>query len=378
MTKPNSVPKVLHLHSTFAAGGKELRAVHLMNAFGKELEHTIVSGQPEHMEAMEHIGAHVSVHTAPEFPSLTGWPTPGRLLKIAQGMKGFDLVLTYNWGAMDAVLAHTIFANLLDLPPLIHHEDGFNEDEADGLKKSRNWVRQFALTGAYALVVPSQVLEKIALNEWAQPHSLIQRIPNGIDTKAFGKAPKPGSLRVIKREGERWIGTLAGLRAVKQLPVLVEAFAGLDEDWHLVILGEGPERDAIEAKADELEVNHRVHMPGAVKDPASVIGLFDIFALSSKSEQFPLSVVEAMAAGLPVAAPEVGDVRAILAPENHAFISVPGDTGALAQVIADLASNDILRAEVGKANRKKARANFDQGAMIEAYRTLYWGAMGRS
>ena len=378
MSKPKTAPKVLHLHSTFAAGGKELRAVHLMNAFGKELEHTIASGQPEHMEAMGHVVPRVPVRVAQDFPSLTGWPTPGRLLKIAQAMKGHDLVLTYNWGAMDAVLAHTIFAKLLDLPPLIHHEDGFNEDEADGLKKSRNWMRQFALTGAHALVVPSQVLEKIALDAWAQPRSLIKRIPNGIDTKTFGKAPKPGSLRVIKREGERWIGTLAGLRAVKQLPVLVEAFSGLDDIWHLVILGDGPERDAIEAKAAELEVNHRVHMPGAVKDPASVIGLFDIFALSSKSEQFPLSVVEAMAAGLPVATPDVGDVRAILAPENHAFIAVPGDTAALAQVIGDLASNELLRAEVGKANREKARANFDQSAMIDAYRALYWDAIGRA
>ena len=378
MSKPKTAPKVLHLHSTFAAGGKELRAVHLMNAFGKELEHTIVSGQPERMEAMEHVVPRVPVRVAQDFPSLTGWPTPGRLLKIAQAMKDHDLVLTYNWGAMDAVLAHTIFAKLLDLPPLIHHEDGFNEDEADGLKKSRNWMRQFALTGAHALVVPSQVLEKIALDAWAQPRSLIKRIPNGIDTKTFGKAPKPGSLRVIKREGERWIGTLAGLRAVKQLPVLVEAFSGLDDNWHLVILGDGPERDAIEAKAAELEVNHRVHMPGAVKDPASVIGLFDIFALSSKSEQFPLSVVEAMAAGLPVATPDVGDVRAILAPENHAFIAVPGDTAALAQVIGDLASNELLRAEVGKANREKARANFDQSAMIDAYRALYWDAIGRA
>lgn len=377
MTSSQTIPKVLHLHSTFAAGGKELRAVHLMNAFGHELDHTVVSGLPDQMGAKEHIGSHVRVHFPHNFPSLTGWPTPGRLFAIARAMQGFDLVLTYNWGAMDAVLAHTIFAKILDLPPLIHHEDGFNEDEADGLKKRRNWVRQFALTGAHALVVPSQVLEKIAATAWAQPASLIQRIPNGIDTKAFGKAPKPASLRVIKRKGERWIGTLAGLRAVKQLPVLVEAFAGLDENWHLVILGEGRERERIEAKADELEVNHRVHLPGAHKNPAEIIGLFDIFALSSKSEQFPLSVVEAMAAGLPVATPEVGDVRAILAEENHAFISVPGDTQALAQVLDDLASNDVLRAAVGKANREKARANFDKSAMIEAYRALYWGAIER-
>ena len=47
-------------------------------------------------------------------------------------------------------------------------------------------------------------------------------------------------------------------------------------DWHLVIIGDGPQKDAIRAEADALDISHRVHLPGAVTDPASVIGLFDI------------------------------------------------------------------------------------------------------
>lgn len=368
-------PKVLHLHSTFAAGGKELRAVALMNAFGDQMEHTVVSGQPDQMGARAHISDKVKVTFPDDFPSLTGWPTPGRLVAIAQAMKGFDLVLTYNWGAMDAVLAHTVFADALNLPPVIHHEDGFNEDEAGGLKKRRNWMRRIALGRTHRLVVPSRVLETIAQTAWARPNSQIVRIPNGVDTKAFAKKPKPSALRLIKREGERWVGTLAGLRAVKQLPMLVEACADLDDNWHLVILGEGPEREAIQAKADELEVSHRVHLPGAHSDPASVIGLFDIFALSSKSEQFPLSVVEAMAAGLPVASPDVGDVRAIVSEENQAFIAAPGKVHSLANALDMLANDGDLRRKVGEANKAKARAQFDQSDMVEAYRALYWGAI---
>ena len=73
------------------------------------------------------------------------------------------------------------------------------------------------------------------------------------------KTPRKDALpRLIKREGERWVGTLAGLRKVKNLPRLVRAFAGLPDEWQLVILGEGPERDAIRAEAIRLGIVHRV------------------------------------------------------------------------------------------------------------------------
>ena len=378
MTKSTQPAKVLHCHSTFAAGGKELRAVTLMNAFGGEMEHTIVSGQPDQMGARAYIARDVKAHFPDDFPSLTGWPTPWRLVEIAKAMQGFDLVLSYNWGAMDAVMAHTIFAEPLGLPPLIHHEDGFNEDESRELKSRRNWYRRVALWRTNKLVVPSRVLEGIAINIWQQPRDRVQRIPNGIDTKAFAAKPKPGAFRVVKREGERWVGTLAGLRPVKQLDLLVKACAALPENWHLVILGEGPEKETIRAAADAAEISHRVHLPGAHANPAEIIGMFDIFALSSKSEQFPISVVEAMAAGLPVAAPDVGDVKDMVADINRGFITTPNDAGALAAMMKDLAEDDALRAEVGAANRAKAREHYDLDKMVAAYRSLYWQAMARA
>ncbi|MEP3420234.1 MAG: glycosyltransferase [Erythrobacter sp.] len=371
-----AIPKVLHCHSTFAAGGKELRAVQLMNAFGAELDHTVISGLPDQMGAQAHIARGIRAHFPDDFPSLTGWPTPGRLVAIAKAMKPYDLVLTYNWGAMDVAMAHRVFGETFGLPPLIHHEDGFNEDEAGELKSSRNWFRRVALESAHALVVPSRTLENIGRNVWKQPPAKVQRISNGIDTAKFAGPPKPGSFRVVKRDGEHWIGTLAGLRAVKQLPMLVKACAELPNNWHLVILGDGPEKDAIRAAADALDINHRVHLPGAVTDPACLIGLFDIFALSSKSEQFPLSVVEAMAAGLPIVAPDVGDVKAIVSEPNRPFIAVPDDADALGVMLAELVENAPLRTQLGEANRERARAHFDETDMVKAYRALYWGAIG--
>ncbi|MFM5948783.1 MAG: glycosyltransferase family 1 protein, partial [Novosphingobium sp.] len=136
--------RVLHLHSSFNPGGKELRAAKLINAFGPDIAHSIVSGVPGALGAAAVIDPAIPVCYPEDFPALTGRPALGRFRRIAEAMRGFDLVLTYNWGAMDAVMAHRLFAGRLDLPPLVHHEDGFNQDEADGLKASRNWFRRLA------------------------------------------------------------------------------------------------------------------------------------------------------------------------------------------------------------------------------------------
>ena len=139
---------------------------------------------------------------------------------------------------------------------------------------------------------------------------------------------------------------------------------------------EGSERAAIVAEAGRLGIADRVHLPGFVADPAKVVGLFDLFALSSDSEQFPLSVVEAMASGLAVASTDVGDISAMLTPENRAFLVPPAKEGDFADAVERLALDPALRSRIGEANRAKARAEFDEAAMIAAYRQIYGAALG--
>lgn len=371
--------KVLHLHSTFDAGGKERRAVALMNHFRRGVEHHIVSAQPTAMGARPLIDKRVAAFFPFGFPPLAGKLHIGRLQKLGRAMQGFDLILTYNWGAMDAAMAHAVFGQTMGLAPLIHHEDGFNADEAGGLKRSRNWYRMVALARASALVVPSRQLEGIALGTWRQPQGRVRLIANGIDTAAYGRKPRPDVLpRVVKRPGEKWLGTLAGLRAVKNLPRMVRALAALPPEWQLVILGEGPEREAIRAEAIRLDLGHRVHLPGHVSDPAAAVGLFDLFALSSDSEQAPLSVLEAMAAGLAVASPAVGDVAAMVAEPNRPFITPAGNDAAFTEALSTLCREDVTRRRIGEANRQRARAEFDQSVMFARYAEVYGAALGRT
>jgi glycosyltransferase involved in cell wall biosynthesis len=366
---------ILHLHSSFSLGGKEARAVRLMNAFGDAARHTIVSGVSDQLGARASIARHVKYEIAQDAPSLTGRPSVARYEALARFMRRFDLVLTYNWGAIDGVMARRVFPK--GAPPLVHHEDGFNADEATGLKVERNVYRRIALGAAHALVVPSQVLEGIALKTWKQPPARIHRIANGIDTRLYAQKPDPRKIPgFVRNANEVVIGALAGLRAVKDLPLLVRACGGLTGKIRLVIVGEGPEREAILAAARAMGIADRVVLPGFVDRPHRFVGAFDIIALSSKSEQFPISVVEGMAAGLPVVSTPVGDVPRMVSAENAPFVT-GADEVLLRDALQPLVSDADLRARVGAANRAKARAEFDEATMLAAYRALYADAMRR-
>ena len=137
------------------------------------------------------------------------------------------------------------------------------------------------------------------------------------------------------------------------------------------------------ALAATLGVSQRVHFAGHHQDTAPFYAGFDIFALSSDTEQMPLSVIEAMAAGLPVVATDVGDVRLMLAAENLPFVTrldddAPGGLigGFLGGALAGLLADPGLRRRIGLANLEKARRDFDQAAMFAAYGALWRGDQG--
>ena len=368
---------ILHLHSTFNLGGKEARAVRLMNAFGDKARHMIVSAMPDQLAARDMIAKGIKYEIAQDPPPLSGRPSVKRYEAIARYMRRFDLVLTYNWGAIDGVMAARVFGK--GLPPVIHHEDGFNQDEAERLNPVRNMYRRIALPAANALVVPSEKLERIALAQWRQPAQRLFRIANGIPTRLYAGKPDANLIPELKskKPGTLVIGCVAGLRPVKDLPMLVRAVAGLNTRFKLVIVGEGPERQTIVDAAEAMAVEDDLILPGFLPEPHRYMGLFDVFALSSKSEQAPISVIEAMAAGLPVIAPRIGDIPAMVGPRNTHFLPPERTEVLLRDYLSMFVKHPEEKALVGEENRARARALFDEGEMIAAYAKLYGAAMGR-
>ena len=366
--------RILHVHSSFSLGGKEARAVRLMNAFGDAADHVVLSGVAGALGARDAIDPPIRVAFPADHPRLTGRPSLARYRELARFMRGFDLVLTYNWGAMDMVAAKRLFGG----PPLVHHEDGFNEDEAGGQKRARIAFRRLMLPAANAVVVPSHMLERVARGSWRQPAGRVFRIGNGIPVERYATPPRPDAIPGFRRrEGRVTVGTIAGLRRVKNLGLLIRAVALADEGIDLVIVGEGTERDSLMRESIEAGIARRVTMPGFLADPQDYAGLFDIFALSSDSEQQPISLMESMAAGLPVAATAVGDIPEMIAPENAPFLVPPGDVAGLAGAIRRLAGDRLLHERIGAANRAKAASEYSESRMIDAYRGLYGSVIDR-
>jgi glycosyltransferase involved in cell wall biosynthesis len=144
------------------------------------------------------------------------------------------------------------------------------------------------------------------------------------------------------------------------------------------VVGDGPERGRLLDHAAAAGVGHRVHFLGHRTDVHAILAAADLFVLSSDTEQMPISLLEAMAAGLPVVATRVGDVADMLPPE-HARYVVGIDGGcpaaALADRITELLSQPALRATVGRANRQRVREEYGFERMRDAYLGEYERAL---
>ena len=369
--------RILHVHSTFDLGGKEARTVQIMNNFGSRFEHTVVVGEYNSLGARKAIGPQTKVRfSGKKAPPILGKPSIRRYYHLAKYMRQFDLILTYSWGAMDVAMTHWLFSSWMRLPRLIHQEDGFNEDETKKLLPKRNWFRWIALRGCHKVIVPSRTLEEIALSEWGVPERKLIRISNGIDVKSYQSGPRPDAIPgIIKRDSEIIVGTVAGLRTVKNLARLVRVIAATDSNVRLVIVGEGSARSKITAEAKRVGVYDRLVMPGFLEEPWRFIGLFDIFALSSDSEQFPIALIEAMAANRPVVATDVGDTRHMVAQSNKDYIVPKDDEELFAAAIRELASNKLLREKIGADNGCVAEEKYQETSMLTRYKSLYEEAM---
>ena len=139
----------------------------------------------------------------------------------------------------------------------------------------------------------------------------------------------------------------------------------------LIIAGDGGQRASLERLASELGIADRVIFTGQVA-PEAVLGTFDIFALSSDTEQMPNALLEAMAASRAIAAVNVGDVKNIVCEDNGEFIGDRDDAGAFADALTRLLGDPERRRALGWANRQRAVEEFSQERMFSAYSRIFF------
>ena len=358
---------LLHVFASFGYGGVPIRICDVINGLPAGFRHTVVA-LDGCFDARRRLASHTSVAVRP-----LALPKYNLLRSLAQ-VRGLitslspDLLLTYNWGAIELALAN----RLLGACNHIHFESGFGVEEGDGQLWRRNFFRRIALAKARKVVVPSATLMEIAADAWSIPAAKLQWIPNGVDVLRY--SGEPGYRQPLAPFGPEVtvIGTVVPLRPEKNVGRLLRAFAALpDRDrCALLIAGDGVQLEMLRGLAAELGIADRTAFLGHVEDVPAVLRSLDIFALSSDTEQMPNSLLQAMAAGRPVAAVGVGDVARIVAPENRPLVVPRDDQAALTAALAALAADADRRALLGRLNQERVKSHYSLESMVAAYGAL--------
>jgi glycosyltransferase involved in cell wall biosynthesis len=359
----------LHVLPTFDVGGQQTRTVDIINHLGRAYRHSVLA-----LDGAYGCRNRLSDRALVDFPSFDPdqpWLIP-RLRAIRARLRAIrpHLLATYNWGAIEWALANGI----RPLCRHVHLEDGFGPEESERQFRRRVAFRRAALMRTNRLVVPSLTLVEIARQSWKIPSEKILHIPNGIDCARFGAAADQRKAEASNAAGGGTvIGTIAPLRPEKNLDLLLRVFAEDvgRSDCRLLIVGDGPERGKLSDMAMTLGLGDKVVFAGQIDAVEQVLPSIDIFVMSSKTEQMPISLLQAMAAGRPVVATDVGDLKAMLAPENRAYVAPKDDGEAFARHLTRLLDDPALRADLGARNQDHVCAHYGLEPMLRAYERLF-------
>lgn len=353
---------LLHVFATFYTGGPAVRACQILPRAPAEWRHTVIA-MDGRFDCREQMRPEVQVDYRPP-PSGRGFWAMARAMAEIQRQLQPDLVLTYNWGAIESVLA----ARWTKVP-LVHHEDGFGPEESERFLRRRVWARRFLLGAARKVVVPSRTLREVAIHTWRRPEEQVRWLPNGVDLHRFLPVD-----HATRGETELVVGHVGQFRGEKNQQLLLRAFArSKHRDLaRLLLFGNGENgQKKLEALATKLKIRERVDFAGTTRDTATAYPRMDVFALSSKTEQMPLTVLEAMACALPVVSTDVGDVRTMVSAPNRALIVAKDNPGALAIALDRLLGDPDLRRALGEENRRRCQQEYDQEICYRRYLDLY-------
>jgi glycosyltransferase involved in cell wall biosynthesis len=220
------------------------------------------------------------------------------------------------------------------------------------------------------VAVSAEVQERLR-NSGVPPEN-IRRIRNGIDLQPFAAAaakrtelPVDGALR---------IGLVGRLSTEKGVDIFVEAAAIVARSFpavRFVVIGEGPERAALEQQIRSLGLEQSLQLAGHQKAMADVYAGLDVLVSASRLEGLPIALLEGMASGLPVVATAVGDVPQVIRPGETGLLVPPADAAALAAAMQELVADSARRLALGRGARSLIEREYSAERMAAEYRTVY-------
>jgi glycosyltransferase involved in cell wall biosynthesis len=304
---------------------------------------------------------------------------------FAQGLRLARFLRTYR---PDVLHAHDIYSNifctpwarLAGVPVVISSRRWWQEFPRPGLRIAN----RFAYLLADWVLANSPAVGRMVCDIDGVPASRVVVVPNFVDPGAFEPVPAAQRADLLRGAGipadAFVVGCVARLTPVKNHAMLLKALqlgVAAQPDMHLLLVGSGPERERLEELVASLGLKEHVHFAGQQLLDWNVHGAAHVSVLCSRSEGFPNTIVEAMAAGVAVVATAVGGVPDAIRNEITGLLVPPDDWKALAAALIRLCRDAALRHELGERARATAKAEYAAGPVIDRLTQWYRSVAGR-
>ena len=358
--------KILHTESSLGWGGQEIRVLTEARGVARRGHEVAIAAPPEariHAAAPEYGLERIALPIGRK--SLHGLAAMRRALATAR----YDVVNTHS--STDSWLAALACRSLAHAPAIVRTR---HISAPVPRNAATRWLyRQSAHTVTTGEKLRLQVIEEAALDA-----ARVTSIPTGIDLERF----RPGNAREARARVDlppeaNIVGIVATLRSWKGHTYLLEACAEINgADLLLVVVGDGPQRANLEAKARELGIPGRVRFVGNQADVAPWLQSFDLFCLPSyANEGVPQALAQAMACALPVITTPVGSIEELVEDGRTGVLVPPRDAVALRRAIESLLADGSRRRALGAAALAHAEAHLGDEAMVDAMLRVFAGAL---
>src|SRR5579884_214065 len=362
-----TICQVLH---SLQVGGAEVLAARLARQLGRSYRFVFACLDELGSLGQELRGEGFAVHVFKRRAGLD-WKCPWRLASFLW-QEGVDLVHAHQYTPFFYALAAR---RLYRRPPVLFTEHG--RHHPDYPRRKRMLANRLLLEKRDRVVGVGQAVRRALVHNEGIPDRRVGVIYNGIDIAPFSKS-RPDRLSVRREIGvgadDLVLLQVARLNYLKDHATALRTVSKLRQerpDVRLVLVGEGEERGSIQELIQRLDLSANVRLLGLRTDVNRMLAAADVFLLSSISEGIPLTLIEAMAAGVPVVSTNVGGVPEVIEDSQTGLLAPAGDDAALAGHVLRLMRNPQWRGEIVRRAQKRAQQIFSEEQMHQSYQKLY-------